>query len=91
MENPNNGLLKLSDVVQHLPMHIIDYCQYALGTNFPGRYRKRTSIWTNCDDWRPLRPLCNPSTCHFCANNRRRDHCAHRLCALNYPDRKEVH
>jgi hypothetical protein len=32
--------------VQHLPMHVIDYCQ--------GRYHKRTSIWTSCDDWRPL-------------------------------------
>ena len=74
MENPHSGLLKTRDVVKGIPMRIIDYCQYA-DAKFPGRYRKRTSIWTNTE-WRPARPLCVRSTCHFCSNGKKHDHIA---------------
>jgi hypothetical protein len=74
MENPHSGLLKTRDVVQGVPMRVLDYCQYAT-SDFPGRYRKRTSIWTNTD-WYPLKPLCIPSVCHFCTNGMTHDHIA---------------
>ena len=62
MENPL-GLLKKRQVVQGIPMHIVDYCCYG----YP--YRKRTCIWTNTD-WRPSKALCNPTTCHACENGK---------------------
>ena len=68
MENPHRGLLKTWDVVQGIPTHVIDYCQYA-DDDWPGRYRKRTSIWTNTG-WYPARPPCIPSTCHFCTDGK---------------------
>ena len=74
MENPHSGLLKSRDVVKGIPMRVIDYCAYA-DDDWPGRYRKRTSIWTNTD-WHPARPLCVRSTCHFCSNGKRHDHIA---------------
>ena len=74
MENPHSGLLKTRDVVQGVPMRVIDYCQYA-DDDWPGRYRKRTSIWTNTG-WYPARPLCVPSTCHFCTDGKKHDHMA---------------
>ena len=74
MENPHSGLLKSRDVVAGVPMRIIDYCCYA-DDDWPGRYRKRTSIWTNTD-WFPSRPLCVHSTCHFCSNGKKHDHIA---------------
>jgi len=57
-------------------MRVIDYCQYA-DDDWPGRYRKRTSIWTNTD-WYPARPLCVPSTCHFCTDGKKHDQGAQR-------------
>lgn len=41
IENPQSGALKNRAVVQGLPFHDADYCQYG----FP--YRKRTRFWTN--------------------------------------------
>ena len=40
MENPM-GLLRHREVVQGLPMTMVDYCQYGF------QYRKRTCIWSN--------------------------------------------
>ena len=77
IENPHSGLLKTRDVVQGITMRTLDYCQYACGA-FPGRYRKRTAIWTNTD-WTPSRSLCKPATCHFCSNGRTHDHQAQRV------------
>ena len=57
-------------------MRVIDYCQYA-DDDWPGRYRKRTAIWTNTD-WYPARPLCVPSTCHFCTDGKKHDQGAQR-------------
>ena len=74
MENPHSGLLKSRDVVQGVPMRVLDYCQYA-NSDFPGRYRKRTSIWTNTN-WYPLKPLCIPNVCHFCTDGKTHDHLA---------------
>ena len=76
LENPWTGLLKTRDVVRGIPMRVIDYCQYA-DDDFPGRYRKRTAIWTN-SDWQPSRGMCVPSQCHFCSDNKRHDHTAQR-------------
>ena len=76
MENPWTGLLKTRDVVSGVPFRVIDYCQYA-DEDFPGRYRKRTAIWTNTA-WQPSRGLCVPSECHFCADDKRHDHSAQR-------------
>ena len=72
MENPQTGLLKSRDVVKGIPFRTIDYCQYADDT-FPGRYRKRTGIWTNTD-WIPARALCKPSLCKFCSDGKKHDH-----------------
>ena len=44
LENPHSGLLKTRDVVQGIPMRVLDFCAYA-DESFPGRYRKRTAIW----------------------------------------------
>ena len=76
IENPHSGLLKSRDVVAGVSMRIVDYCQYA-DDNWPGRYRKRTAIWTNTD-WYPVRPLCIPSTCHFCTDGKKHDQGAQR-------------
>ena len=77
MENPHSGLLKSRDVVRDIQMRVIDYCQYA-DDDFPGRYRKRTSIWTNTE-WYPERLLCIPSLCHFCSDGKTHDHQAQRV------------
>ena len=53
MENPYTGLLKRRDVVKGIPVRVLDYCCYA-DESFPGRYRKRTGIWTNTDWIGPL-------------------------------------
>ena len=76
MENPHSGLLKTRDVVQGVSMRVIDYCQYA-DDDWPGRYRKRTAIWTNTE-WRPAKTLCVPSTCHFCTDGKKHDQGAQR-------------
>ncbi len=76
MENPHSGLLKARAVVQGIPMRVIDYCCYA-DDDFPGKYRKRTAIWTNTG-WSPARPLCVPSTCHFCTDGKKHDQGAQR-------------
>ena len=78
MENPHSGLLKTREVVRSLQMNVVDYCQYAVGTDFLGRSRKRTAIWTNAD-WKPARPLCDKRTCHFCTDGKSHDHCAQRI------------
>ena len=51
MENPHSGLLRYREVVDGIPMQVVDYCKYGKP------YRKRTSIWTN-SGWVPQRPLC---------------------------------
>ena len=76
LENPHSGLLKTRDVVRGVPMRVIDYCVYA-DDDWPGRYRKRTSIWTNTS-WQPARPLCIPSACHFCTDGKTHDQGAQR-------------
>jgi hypothetical protein len=76
MENPHSGLLKTRNFVNGIPMRVIDYCQYA-DDEWPGRYRKRTSIWTSTD-WIPARPLCIPSTSHFCTDGKKHDQGAQR-------------
>jgi hypothetical protein len=76
MGNPQTGLLKSRDVVKGIPFETIDYCQYA-DDEFPGRYRKRTAIWTNTN-WTPARALCNPKTCHFCTNGKHDHACQQR-------------
>ena len=68
MENPYTGLLKSRDVVKGIPIRIIDYCSYA-DEAFPGRYRKRTGIWTNTD-WIPAVSRCKPSLCKFCSDGK---------------------
>jgi hypothetical protein len=86
MENPHSGLLKSRDVVKGIPMRVIDYCCYA-DDDWPGRYRKRTSIWTNTE-WRPARPLCFRSTCHFCSNGKKHDHIAQQRARDGTPKQK---
>jgi len=57
MENPHSGLLKTRQVVEGIPMRVLDYCMYA-EADHPHKGRKRTAIWTNTD-WHPRRRLCN--------------------------------
>ena len=52
IENPATGKLKTRGILDHLRMHIVDYCKYS---NW--QYRKRTAIWTDTA-WKPLRALC---------------------------------
>ena len=52
MENPQTARLKDRDVVKGLPYYDVDYCKYS---DFG--YKKRTRIWTNKKDFKPL--LCN--------------------------------
>ena len=52
MENPNTGNLKNRPYMKELPFYVVDYCMYS-----DWGYRKRTRIWTNKKDWKPLR--CN--------------------------------
>jgi|TARA_R110002110_G_C13182992_1_gene693771 site-specific DNA-cytosine methylase len=49
MENPNTGNLKSREYMKDLPYYIVDYCMYS-----DWGYRKRTRIWTNKKDWKPL-------------------------------------
>ena len=51
VENPQTGLLKNQDFMQHLSYNDVDYCKYLMP------YRKRTRIWNNIRNWNP-RPLC---------------------------------
>ena len=51
LENPLSSL-KDRDVMKDKPMYVVDYCKYSLWG-----YRKRTCIWTNKKDFKPL-------TCH---------------------------
>ena len=87
MENPHSGLLKIRDVVQGIPMRVIDYCSYA-DESFPGRYRKRTAIWTNTD-WIPARSLCVPSLCKFCSDGKKHDHIAQQR-ATNWQSKHSI-
>ena len=70
MENPQSGLLKGRDVVEDIPMFVVDYCMYA-DASFPHKARKRTSIWTNTS-WMPARRLCNKD-CGYCVGGRHLD------------------
>ena len=78
MENPQTGYLKTRPVVEWIPYRVVDYCQYARGTEFRGKYRKRTALWTNTA-WQPARPLCDPKTCHFCSDGRKHDGQVHEV------------
>ena len=51
IENPL-GRLKDRDIMKDIPYHIVDYCKYC-----DWGYRKRTCIWTNKKDFKPL--TCN--------------------------------
>ena len=70
MENPHSGLLKSRNVVQGIPMCVVDYCMYA-GGDFPHKARKRTSVWTNTS-WTPERRLCSKD-CGHCVDGRHLD------------------
>ena len=49
MENPDTGRLKNRPYLKDIPFYIVDYCMYS-----DWGYRKRTRIWTNKKDWKPL-------------------------------------
>jgi len=66
IENPHSGLLKTRDVIQGIPMLVVDYCQYGTA------YRKRTALWTNTA-WTAARPLCDKKTCPSCENGRHKE------------------
>ena len=51
MENPN-GRLKNRPIMRDRFYHIVDYCMYS-----DWGYKKRTNIWTNRKNWKPL--TCN--------------------------------
>lgn len=51
IENPY-GRLKDRDIMKDIPYYIVDYCKYS-----DWGYRKRTCIWTNKKDFKPL--LCH--------------------------------
>ena len=65
IENPWAGKLKSRRLLDHLKMHLVEYCTYGMP------YRKRTAIWTNTD-WIPSRRLCE----HNCASSRNGKHTA---------------
>ena len=68
IENPHTGLLKTREVIQGIPLLVIDYCKYG------APYRKRTAIWTETA-WIPQRPLCRydcAATCMSATTNRKR-------------------
>ena len=67
-ENPW-GLLKTREVLQGIPMRVIDYCKYNDGDH-PHKARKRTCIWTNTD-WIPRRSLCKKD-CGYCDEQRKK-------------------
>lgn len=52
LENPQTGYLKTRDIMKDIPYYDVDYCMYS---NWG--YRKRTRIWTNKQNFKPL--LCN--------------------------------
>tara|TARA_R110000803_G_scaffold127340_1_gene194798 strand:+ start:351 stop:1064 length:714 start_codon:yes stop_codon:yes gene_type:complete len=52
MENPKTGRLKDRDIINNLNYYDVDYCKYC-----DWGYRKRTRIWTNREDFKPL--ICN--------------------------------
>ena len=49
LENPQTGLLKQQSYMVDIPYVDVDYCKYS---DFG--YRKRTRIWTNLKEFRPL-------------------------------------
>jgi site-specific DNA-cytosine methylase len=48
IENPQTGTLKNQDLMKDLPYYDVDYCKYG------NPIRKRTRIWTNKKDFKPL-------------------------------------
>ena len=52
IENPQTGTLKSRDIMKNIPYYDVDYCMYS---NWG--YQKRTRIWTNKENFKPL--LCN--------------------------------
>lgn len=50
IENPATGLLPEQDYMKDIPFYDVDYCKYS---DFG--YRKRTRIFTNLTDFKPLR------------------------------------
>jgi len=51
IENPQ-GRLKDREIMKNIPYYTLDYCMYC-----DWGYKKRTNIWTNKKDWKPL--ICN--------------------------------
>ena len=49
MENPQRGQLKNREVVKGLDFYDVSYCMYS-----DWGYEKKTRIWTNKKDWKPL-------------------------------------
>ena len=64
LENPQTGRLKRRPVMKDIPYHDVDYCRYA-----DWGYRKRTRIWTNKKDFKPL--LCNKKCGNMKEGNKR--------------------
>jgi len=54
MENPATGTLKKREVVKDIPFYDCSYCMYS-----DWGYEKKTRIWTNKKDWKPL--ICDKS------------------------------
>ena len=52
IENPATSKMKDRIFMKHLPFYLVDYCMYS-----DWGYRKRTRIWTNKKDFKPL--LCD--------------------------------
>jgi hypothetical protein len=52
IENPQTSQLKNRPFMKDIPYYDVDYCMYS-----DWGYRKRTRIWTNKKDWKPL--ICN--------------------------------
>jgi len=64
LENPLS-CLKDRDVMKDKPYYIVDYCKYSLWG-----YRKRTCIWTNKKNFKPL--ICN-NDCDNMINNQHKN------------------
>ena len=49
IENPATSRMKERHLIKDLPFYIVDYCKYS-----DWGYRKRTRIWTNLENFKPL-------------------------------------
>tara|TARA_R110000796_G_scaffold27983_3_gene76991 strand:+ start:356 stop:967 length:612 start_codon:yes stop_codon:yes gene_type:complete len=61
IENPQSGSLKEQEFMEYIPYNDIDYCKYGY------KYRKRTRIWNNNEDWTG-KILCKKNS--YCENKK---------------------